>query len=618
RRRQAAPAAVHGAPAVSEDRMHTIPARSVALAALALGLGLPARPASAEPPPGPASYDLRVRRLPAPRDLHMRVAQNAGPPPSERNAATGTRARTTRSNAGDARDDRLPPQAQPPRLRVPLPLFAGPRLDERVIFRFNLGVGFDDGEPAPEGQLQSGAELDEREYARLRIHYFGDAIIGSRGLLVPSLSTYMAAQFRFDQAPEPEPTARPVPSVYDRRTADGRSVSRRQIRTAYAQLDGFLDHRELTPLFVRAGRQYRYGPAIAHFDGLTVGYDRPALSLGAYGGRSVDNFGVARLIIPGVDSTEMDSDGSPRTGLITGVDGRVDLYRLRRLPLVLSASVMRFAGRSHARGDLAVSWSRDVAISAGVRTLGMAVARQSATVRARISEVTTVHVELDNRTASDWMYDLFTIERPDEADAPRRYLDLGPPLPRLHATLRAGTVLVDNIDVLLRAAAAIERDRSGQAPNPHATSFIEGGGAIEIRPRRSIALGLSGLVRRYVREGTVIDDDESLVADALPADLGASGERSFAEGGSSLRFTQGARTLTASAEVYLRFYQGRFAYPGVPRSADELRGGGRFAIELWPSDRLRLKLEYDVTSSFINAPELTGVKSLRVLTEGQF
>ena len=122
------------------------------------------------------------------------------------------------------------------------------------------------------------------EYSSPRTYGFGDAIIGSRGLLRSSLTTYFAAQFRFDSS-TPR-TQLPVPSVYD---AD---VDRVHIRSAYAEVDQLFDVPALRPVYARAGRQFRYGPAIAHFDGLTAGYDGRGVHLGAYAGRRVSQWDV--------------------------------------------------------------------------------------------------------------------------------------------------------------------------------------------------------------------------------------------------------------------------------------------------------------------------------------
>ena len=48
-----------------------------------------------------------------------------------------------------------------------------------------------------------------------------------------------------------------------------------------------------------------------------------------------------------------------------------------------------------------------------------------------------------------------------------------------------------------------------------------------------------------------------------------------------------------------------------------MHGGGRFALDGWPSSRLRLHLEYDLSTTLDHAPEINGWKALRILRGGQ-
>lgn len=544
--------------------------------------------------------DLTLHSLPAPTTLVMR----ARPP---RVAQSGdSPAQTPLPNGGgdDAQVDTATRLRRQLRRLVPVPLFADRPLSEQVLFRVSLGVALDGGQPSKNPTL-SGNDIDP-SYARLRIYSFGDAVLGSRGLLMPSLTTYFAAAFRFEQDPPP---LSPVPSVHD-----ARGVQPLLVRSAYAQTDGLFETRWLSPLFVRAGRQYQYGPAVVCFDGLTAGYSSRVLSLSVFGGRGVDLYGVA--------VTERLTD----SGLLGGGDVRVDLFELARIPVVVDGSMLAFDGHSHARGGLALRWSRAFLLGASIRLLDGAVARQRVDVNARISQVTTVSLALDHRTERDWMYDLFTAQPTTGAADSRRYLDLGPPLPRSYLDLRAGTVLLDNVDVLVRAAAAVAHT-GGDGPVPvHAPSYLEAGGALEVRLRRALAVGASLLARGYDRQDELVP----LIVDtpdlAGPLDVNPTllGERSFMEGGLSVRFSQGARKLSAAAELYGRAYRGTLVFvradgqPATEADDPATLGGGRFSVDGWVLARLRVRAEYDVSTRLPSAPELRGIKSLRLLMEGQF
>ena len=576
--------------------------------ALAIGLSALAWPGSAaaqdpleapeKPDHEPLRYDLTLYRLPSPTSLSMRSSVAGA---SERVAQVDP-AQASPNRRSDIVRRRLS------QWLAPRPASNRVSLQDALVFRFNLGFGIDGGDPESDPTLLSGLQLSQPEYAALRIYYFGDAIIGSQGLFSPSLSTYVASQFRFDQGERDCDVlslggcANAIPSVQD--NADASNI---RIRSGYGQADGFFDNPLLAPVFIRAGRQYRYGPAIAHFDGLTMGYDTPTVSVGAFIGSGVDLHGFS------VD------DEVPRSSALFGFDARVAIYERWRVPLVWSASMLRFDDRTHLQGDLALQWNQDIAIRTSLRALDDRVARTSLQVRARVSEVTTINLEAESRNSSDWMYDLFTIDRPQSEEDPRQYLDLGVPVPRVYATLRAGTVLFDNIDVLVRGGAAFERGASDAPSNPHATNFLEGGGAIEVRPRRAVALGLSGLIRRFRRDGSQFDGENTpLFPDPLPTDFSQFGERSFAEGGMTARYTQGARRLTARVEVYTRYFNTPAAYQDVMPLDDDVRIGGRFGAEIWPSDQLRLKVDYEVSSQLVLAPEVRGFKSLRAIAEGRF
>ena len=347
-----------------------------------------------------------------------------------------------------------------------------------------LGFGVDGGQPARDAALSSGAPLDDdgpgASYNPLRIYSFGDAVIGSRGLPIPSLSSYFAASWRL--AHYGPPVTGPVPTVYDG-FGGGSGVF---VRSGYGEIHDAFRHPLLRPLYVRLGRQFHEGPAIAHFDGATVGYDSPRLRFDAFSGQRVSLYGVHR----GAQGLEP---------LMAGGQLRVSLLRGRRTPVTLSARGLVFDGARHLDVSASVGLGRRVQLLARVRSRGDAIVREHLSVRARLSKVTTLRLAVEDRRASDWVYDLVVAAPSYDDDDPRRYLSFGTPLPRTMLSLRAGTVVADNLDVLLRAAAALER-RGDQPGNSLFAGYLEGGAAIEGRIRRRLRLGTSVLARRYRRD----------------------------------------------------------------------------------------------------------------------
>ena len=465
-------------------------ARRALLCGAAVMVG--AAPGSRAEPVRTRAVDLSIRHIPVlvPSSLGMRARPSE--PSVRRPGRLPAMSSLVGGPSGSSRPRRV---AQAPAVRPATALrqdaageLAAPErhLDEKLIFRFNLGFGIDGGQPSGRKLLSGGALDESADYARLRSYTFGDLVLGTRGMLFPSLSSYFAGEFRFDQDVAQRTQA--VPSV-----AYSDVTDEVLIRSAYAESQGFLHSSWLRPIYLRAGRQFKYGVTVAHFDGLTIGYDTRPVSASLWVGSRVSLYGFGQ------------NPTGPQ-GEFLGGSARVDLSELSRVPLVFTADALRYGDFDHQEIGVAYRWKPDVMVRGSVRRLDSEVARQTLAVWARLSEVTTLTAEIDNRTADDWIYDLIVMRPPqDRADA-RNYLNLGRPLPRVQLDVRAGTVILRNLDVLLRAAAAIEHDED-DLDAPFSPSYLEAGAALEVRLRRNLRLGSTFLARRYAL------DDEVLVAD---------------------------------------------------------------------------------------------------------
>jgi hypothetical protein len=550
--------------------------------------------AAAEPAP-----DLRVRGLPLPlpEHLHMRVVLKE---PGDAAPAT----RKTPAPAATSEDVELLDLDASLRQQVRESDSLGQRrrLDEKVVLNVSLGVGLDGGQPETDATLLSGAPLDEsNDYTRLRSYSFGDLILGTNGLGTRSLRTYFSTSYRFDTPLDRN--AGPVPTVYDGELSDY------VVHAAWIDLEDVFSNRVLKPLYVRVGRQFKYGVAVTQFSGITLGYKTRAFRAAGFVGTRASPYGFAE---PGIGE-DRESEG------LTGLEATFDFYDLNRFPLVLSASQLSYDDRNHIDASAALRWSRNVLVRGKARLINGEHARQTLKVRTRISEVTTIAAEIDNRTANDWAYDLLLVTEPDQPGDPRSYLNFGIPRPRVRAGARGGTVLLRNIDLLLSTAAAIEyADSSEQAPSAFHSSYLEAGAAVEVRLRRNLRLGASSsgrLYRRPRRQRATSPD----MPDPLPLDTGATGERTFGEGGLSARYSLGARKFSASAELYGRALLPRSEYIREEEEQRDTRTGGRFSIDGWASEKIRLGLVYDLSFGALRyAPELEGIKSLRLTAEGTF
>ncbi len=474
-------------------------------------------------------------------------------------------------------------------------------LSDKLIFRFNLGVGLDSGLPSRSPMLSGSRLQDIEDYQQTRTYGFADTVAGTKGVGISGLNSYFAAHFRFSENFSNTTTA--LPSVYDK------ELQRPLVRSAYGEADGIFKHKLLKPVYLRAGRSYHYGLSVMQYDGAKIGYDTPALKFSLLGGSRTGLYGLDRNVF-----------AAETEDVVAAYDFRVDFYEWKRWPVVVFLSSLNFDGRQHYRSGFALRWNRDVLLSSSLRHIDGKLARSDLQLRARISKVTTVNVQLNNRFRSDWSYGLLLVRTPDSTTDPRRFLDFGDVLPRSVLRIRYGTVLLRNLDVLLRGGAALDRrDRKAVVDgSSFSSSYAELGGAAEIRVRRSLRLGSSLSSRRYfLNNNNRVDSLIGGQPDTLPNNLGSTGVTSYWEGGLNLNYSPGARQFSANAEVYGRRYSLRSEF--LRDNEADVRTGGRFGIEGWVKDRIRLKAEYDLTlGSLVMAPELRDLRALRVLMEGSF
>jgi hypothetical protein len=202
---------------------------------------------------------------------------------------------------------------------------------------------------------------------------------------------------------------------------------------------------------------------------------------------------------------------------------------------------------------------------------------------------------------------------------------------------RAGTLIKENIDLLVRGAYANDLVDTNVARNTFAASYLELGGGLEVRLRRTIGLGFNGLSRQTRRYATVSGEipDVAGVPDPLPRQFGPElGEEGFTELGTTLRMSLGARRFSAIVEIYGRRTRYALDYcatlqdTGVVMNcmsatdtgiqSSDFRGGGRATIDAWIGSRLRLFASYELSSRLDLQQEIYGFKSLRLMMEGVY
>jgi hypothetical protein len=568
-----------------------------------------------------ADPKLTLDRSPSPRTLRMRrpVAQAPAPPVRPKTpmpvAPTATTSAILKSD--------------------PIEEIEGLRdVTRPVSFSLTMGYQVDGARPSEKATLNGDQVRAGQDYAKLRSYGFGEGFLSTRGVGIGSLETYFALRFQaartittdsIDGASKVDVTS-PIATWFDR--------SGTELRSGWAEVKDFLPKwMGLSKLRARAGSMFVYGPWILHLDGLHVAYEGPTLTAALYTGARHAEY------------TRDQTDARPVAG---GASLRIDLRGLTdAVPIAVSGEYLALS-KSDETGQDAVETSllqadwrprQDIAVIAQVRGVNGELANQRLELRTRYKQVTNFVFDIMRRFPADWRWDP-ALARPSQItvgeiidptqqslDA-RRYLDLGPVLPQLIASARAGTLIRENIDLLARVAIASDflTDQSSPITSYNAR-YVEIGGAVEVRLRRQIALTLSVLSRQTDREVVpanerIVDTVDPILPDALIPDpaLNTLGEQGFTEGGATLKMTLGARKFSALVEVYGRNtrYSVLYADPMTPSAVpeDDVRGGGRFQLDAWVSRRIRLFASYDVSSQLSTAPEISGYKSLRLTLTG--
>jgi hypothetical protein len=587
--------------------------------ALVLALVSVASPSLADDAP-----TLRLKREPPPRHLRMRPRAAAAAKPAP--AATAAPGVTT---SGTAPAESTNPYSQS--------ADAGGfvrDLNRPTSVRFSMGYVVD-GASLTGKPTHGGRTVEDYDFRRLRAYALGEGTFSSRGVLLPSLSTYLSTSFQIaSQQFEANPTsmrpaqeravAPPVATWFDRSGVQNRSI--------WAEVKDFVPDRRLAPLRFRAGQLYVYGPWVLHMYGGMLAWDGKLTQLSVYAGSRVPDYTL-------VEVTKQDRSG------IFGTSARFDLRALKRpIPAAFGFELLQFTARGAAtdrassHGTLQADWRprNDVALIGLARVLDGKLANEHVQLRSRYKQVTNLVFDFTYRHDTDWRWDP-SVGNQDPLAA-RRYLDLGPVVPQMMMSGRAGTLIAENIDVLVRGAIASDRVKTEEQRSTFAPAFAEIGGGLEVRLRRTVAMGFSGLSRQTKRYATVSGQiqDMSGLPQPLPRPYSPDiGERGFTELGTQLRMSLGARRFSALVEGYGRRTRYSLAYCAVddatgmcPPIEDgvretgildtDYRFGARVTIDAWIGNRLRMFAAYELSSRIDVAPEISGFKSLRLMMEGVY
>ena len=505
-------------------------------------------------------------------------------------------------------------------------------LRQPISVRLNLGYVVDGT------ALTDKTNLNQRmvqpwEFALLRAYALGEGYFSSRGVVFPSLSTYFAARFQittptrsYDPS-DPNQTQVTVPPPI----ANWFDRSGFEPHAYWAEVQDFLPDKRLAPVRLRAGDIYVYGPWVMHMYGAIGAWEGKLFRATAYGGSRVPDYTLAP------------TDASKNRAGIYGSSARVDLTALKNpIPFAAELQLMRFtsvgSGDQDAAGHAMVQldWRprKDIALIARARQIEGALANEAVQLRVRYRQVTNFVFDLVQHEANDWRWDPSVGS--NDPLAAKRWLDLGPSVPRLLFSARAGTLIKENVDLFVRGAAAHELE--GAQQTTWNANYFELGSALEVRLRRTVALGLNELWRQTSRGATPdkqIPDIPNQIDPLIPQSSTELGERSFTELGATLRLSLGARRFSFLVEIYGRRTRYALNYcnalhedgtvdPNCMSDVDtgitsfDYRGGGRATLDAYIGKNLRIFASYDVSSRLDIAREISGFKSLRLMLEGVY
>jgi hypothetical protein len=522
-----------------------------------------------------AEVDLDVRALPVVPDapgLAMREKAAVS-------AATATTTSTATSTATQ--------QATPfPGLTTPA---SEPPQDAEVHYRLNLGYGVDS---ARSTGVSAANGFQNPNPTLFRSYLFGDVAFGARGLPVPSLDTYFAANYYYDFLGVTQNS--PFTTVYDRSDANARALL---VRSAYAELDP-ASHGG-APFFLRAGRQFRLGAGIAHFDGATFGYDDSRVEVSGFVGQRVALY---------VDE---------RTGPVGGGALRVHLDPLLHVPVDGSVELLGFDGDLYTDITLHAAGAHGSALF-GARLFGQDLGDLFLRTRLLLSKHLTVIADGEQRFDEGPLYDYVTgAEPPGGAKVfGLRFFSLPQPQSFTRLRFALGLDPVSQIEILAYGLGVlVEGSRPETDPWPSRTGFDQSygevGGLVDWRPGQGLTLLAGYHYREYLRQNP--NDMPRL------DDPGSAGEVRSHELLVDGRYSLGPRRLTVSASAYVREYDLQNPAGLETSVKGDVRGGLRFDVESWLLGRVRFKATYEIADpSPIFSTDLDTLQSIRVIAEAVF
>jgi hypothetical protein len=524
---------------------------------LALALAFVPAVAAAEP-------DLRLRREPA--TLHMRARR-----PQVAAAAP------LAAPQAEAKFEPVPTTARD--------------LAERVIVRVRAGYEIDRAPSS--GQPFVGGDALPARFSDSRPWILGEAVVGARDILLPSLGAYMLSSFQLDAGSSlPSRTALVVPGdATDQRVA---------IKAGYAEY-GTEDKDPGQHLWLRAGRQYRLddGAMFAYFDGATVGWKEPAWNVSAFAGSRVALY---------VDTP---------TGIEAGATAQVDVAKLTGTPLKVAADVMSLSIENQLRSLVALSASSDVTqqahLDVRLRAIdsgsGIGFGRLDTRLRWTPRREIVVIADAEQRSGGDVAYDLAAPSAVDVVEVAQK-LGVGLAAPT------AATVLGARADYHKPTFEVLAFGRM-QIAEGTTTSVDQQGWAEAGAAYATLVRGM-WTTAQYTLRQYLLDAAANMPGSSFD-DTSGSGITRLHELAFDTTYrapATGGRRWRVGGGLFYRLYSVQSPYAAI---ANDGRAGGRVHVQWWLSRALHAELAGDVAQPDpVLQRELGALMSLRGAVEAQW
>lgn len=525
-----------------------------------------------------AEPDLRVRDLPDVRPARLAMRPNvAAVTPAATPAAaddTGVAATTAFTPVPTSRRD----------------------VADRLIVKLRAGYELD-GASASGDPLRGGAALSAG-FSGSRQWIVGDAVVGARDLLVPSLGAYLLSSFQLESTETlAAQTALAVPGdATDQRIA---------IKAGYAEW-GRDDRRPNQKLWLRGGRQFRLdgGALFAYFDGATIGYRETAWNASAFAGQRV------ALYV----ETER--------GVLYGATAALDLKRAKDWPLEIAVDYLGLMLEAERRGMLAITATSEphdrtqLAIRARIieDAAGVSFGRIGGRLRLTATDKLLLIADVEQRFGGDLAYDIAAPSAVDVVNVARQ-LGVGLAAPIDALTVGARVDYRRNVTELLIFTRAELPQRTATTVDQQ--GWIEGGAALAAQPSTGVwAIGQYTLREYQLDEaanamGTRFGDTSGSGLDRLhelAVDVTMRSQRGVgADRNARWRFSAGA---------FYRIYDRRTPYA---LTVHEGRGGARADLRRWITRNFHVEVGGEVAQpSPVLARELGTLTSLRAALEARW